>query len=84
MPEDAKEFVDSWISENVHPTGYEPEGDKREAKILAFQCWNATDKAGYSRGAIDVALGGDLVSYMAKSMDRINDHEIARLIAKND
>lgn len=34
MSDVAKKFVESWISDNVHPTTYEPEGDNKGAAHL--------------------------------------------------
>jgi hypothetical protein len=28
MSERAREFVENWVSENIHPTGCKPEGDQ--------------------------------------------------------
>ncbi len=84
MSEAAKDFIDGWISENVNPTGYEPEGDSKEAHRLAFSCWEATDREGYGRSDVDVAVGGDLIAYMAEALENVNDEEVARLAAKDD
>lgn len=83
MSEKAREFVDGWIAENVHATGYEPEGDATEAKRLAFECWAAADKAGIPRGQIEQAVG-PLVDHMAAAIEEVNDAEVRRLAARDD
>ena len=38
MSERAIAFVEEWVSENIHATGYEPEGDAAQAAAFAAQC----------------------------------------------
>lgn len=83
MSDKAREFVEQWVSDNIHPTGYEPEGDASEAKTQALVCLAAADQAGISRGEISSACG-DLVEYMAAAIESANDREVQRLIAKDD
>ena len=79
----AATFVESWVSENVNATAYEPEGDASEAKRLAVLCWTAADAAGISRASISADVG-DLVSYMASAIEAVNDAEVRRLVEKDD
>ena len=83
MSDVAKKFVDSWISDNVHPTTYEPEGDNKGAAHLAAACWLEADGAGISRASIEAAVG-PLMDYMAQAIERANDAEVRRLAAKDD
>ncbi|MPR13908.1 DUF768 domain-containing protein [Microvirga tunisiensis] len=63
MTKDAKRFVDQWIDENVHPTGYAAVGDASKAEQLARACWVEADKAGISRDTIEDSVG-NLVDYI--------------------
>ena len=83
MGENANRFVEDWVSEHVQPTGYEPEGDNAEARRLAKACWAAADQAGVSRASIQESYG-DLVSYMAEQIERVNHAEVNRLASKDD
>lgn len=83
MTQDAKQFVDNWITEHVQPTGYEPEGDASAAERLAFECWRAADKAGIKRGLIKEACG-NLVEYISEAIERINDDNVKRLAKKDE
>ena len=83
MSEKARQFVETWVSENVHPTGYEPEGDSREAERLAFDCWRAVDEAGIRRAEVQEDFG-DLRDHMAEQIERVNDEEVQRLVDKDN
>ena len=83
MHNDAKDFVEGWISENVHPTGYQAEGDNREAARLALACRAAAKEVGIERAAIDAEFGS-LADYMAEAIEAANDAEVARLASKDD
>jgi hypothetical protein len=83
MNDKAMNFVNDWVRENVNATGYEPEGDNTEAKILATQCHAAAAQAGISAKAIEEACG-DLVDYIAGEISSTNDAEVARLAARDD
>lgn len=81
MAETAKQIVDGWVSENVIPSNYVQAEDQVIAKALAFQCWQATDKAGFSRAQVDAAVGS-LPEYIAAAVVRINDEAVQRLANK--
>jgi hypothetical protein len=83
MTEDAKAFVEHWVEDNIHPTGYEPEGDATEARKAMLACFRDADRAGISRRSIQDAIG-DLQEYMVKAIENVNDAEVARLAAKDD
>lgn len=83
MAENAREFVDSWIEENIQPTGYQPEGDRTEAERLAAACLIAAKSAGVSEEAIQNEIG-DLVAYMDDAIERANNAEVRRLVDKDD
>ena len=83
MFEKAQQFIDDWIEINIHPTGYEPEGNNAEAHERARECWAEADIEGISRPLIQAAVG-DLVSYMASAIEGKNDEEVQRLVAKHD
>jgi hypothetical protein len=38
MSERATAFVEEWVSDNIHATGYEPEGDNTQSAQLAAEC----------------------------------------------
>ena len=84
MHNDARDFVEGWIEENVHPTGYDLAGDLTEAKRLALGCRAAADEVGIGRAAIDAEFAS-LVDYIAEAIEAANnDAEVARLSAKDD
>ena len=83
MSDKAREFVQTWVSENVHATGYEPEGDSKEAERLTFACWRAVDQAGIRRAEVDEEFG-DLLDYMAEQIESVNDQEVQRLVDKDN
>ena len=78
----AREFVEKWVNENVHPTGYEPEGDSAEAKKLANACWRAVDLAGIGRPQVAAEID-DLEDFMGDAIERVNDAEVQRLVDKD-
>lgn len=82
MGEGARQFVEQWIDDNVHSSGYEPEGDAAESKRLAAECWAAADQAGVSRASIQEEVG-HLPDYMAERLKAVNDAEVQRLIDKD-
>jgi len=82
MSAEAREFIEDWVENNVHPTGYEPEGDSEEAKKLAFECWRAVDQAGISRAAVKEEVG-ELLDYMSEAIERVNDAEVQRQVDKD-
>jgi hypothetical protein len=83
MSDHAKQFVERWISKNVHVTRLGVDGDAHAAKELAAQCWAAADSAGVSRLEIKTSCG-DLVQRIAAAIESVNDAEVSRLAAKND
>jgi hypothetical protein len=83
MSEKARKFVEQWVSENVQPTGYEPEGDSEESRRLAFACWRDADQSGIRRADIQEAVG-ELVDHMAEQVERVNDEEVQRLAANDE
>lgn len=82
MGQNAREFVEGWIDQNVHATGYAPEVDNAEAKRLAVECWAAADQAGVSRASI--AEEFNLPDRMAEAIEAVNDAEVERLASKDD
>lgn len=56
MTKDAGHFVEEWVANNIHATGYEEEGDMRAAKAAAFEMLAAADKAGVARAAVEAVM----------------------------
>ena len=83
MSERALAFVEEWVNENVHPTGYEPEGDNAQAAALAVQCLAAAKAEGIAEAEIKDAFE-DLTQFMAGSIKLVNDNEVDRLASKDD
>ena len=83
MSERGLRFVEEWIVENVHPEGYQPEGDNREARMLAVLCLKAAKDAGISKKEIEENVG-DIEDFMSQAIDEANDAEVARLAARDD
>ncbi len=81
MTKAARRFVDDWISENVEPTGREPEADTALAHDLALECLAAADKAGIDRAGIEMECG-DLIAYMDEAIGRANAEEAKRLVGR--
>lgn len=78
----AKQFVDEWVSENCHPTGYAEEGDTSEAKNYAKMCLAAAKEAGISAAAIKQAVG-DLTGYIAEQLETNIDDQVQRAVDKD-
>jgi hypothetical protein len=53
---DARDFVEGWIDENVHPTDYYHAGNLKEAKRLALVCRAAADEVGDRGGTQAIGL----------------------------
>jgi hypothetical protein len=83
MSERALAFVEEWVNENIHATGYEPEGDNSTASVLAQQCLAQAEAHGITdaemKGAVD-----DLTQFMAGQIKLVNDNEVDRLASKDD
>lgn len=83
MAKDIHEFLTNWVSENVHPVAYEPEGDNTESTELAAQCVSAARSEGISKVDLE-AFAGDMTDYMAEQIDEFIGREIDRRMAKED
>jgi len=83
MHNEARDFVLGWVEENVHPTGYAPAGNVREAKRLALACRAAAAELGIERAAIDAEFKS-LVNYIANAIEAANDARDMRLAARDD
>jgi len=83
MHNDARDFVEGWIEENVHPTGYDHAGNLKEAKMLALACRAAADEVGIGRAAVDAEFAS-LVNYITEAIEAANVAEVARLGSRND
>lgn len=84
MTKDAGQFVEVWVANNIHATGYEAEGDRKAARSAVYEMVAAADKAGIARVAIQEYTGSDMVSFMAGRIEAVNDAEVERLVAKGD
>jgi len=77
------DFLEAWVSENINPEGYAPEGDDSRAKELAEQCLFAAKAQGITKDELEEDVG-DIVDYMADAAEDATDAEVARLAAKDD
>lgn len=82
MSAEAREFIEDWVNNNVHATGYQPEGDTEEARKLTFECWRAVDQAGIPRASVQEEVG-ELLDYMSEAIERVNDAEVQRQVDKD-
>jgi hypothetical protein len=82
MSERGRRFIEGWVDENVHATGYEPEGDNSEARQLAKLCLAEAKAKGISRKEIEEHVG-DINDYMSEAIENANDEEVRRLASKD-
>jgi hypothetical protein len=83
MSERAIAFVEEWVSENIHATGYEPEGDADQAAAFAAQCLASAKAEGITDAEMKDAFE-DVNQFMAAAIKTANDDEVARLASKDD
>lgn len=83
MTERAIEFVESWVSENIHAEDYQAEGNNARANALAAQCLEAAKAEGISRTEIVKAFE-DLSAFIAGEIEEAHNRKGARLAAKDD
>jgi hypothetical protein len=83
MSERALAFVEEWVNENVHATGYEPEGDSSLASALAQQCLAEAKVHGIAEVEMKDAFE-DLTQFMAGQIKLVNDNEVDRLASKDE
>ena len=83
MSERALAFVEEWVNENIHATGYEPEGDTSAASALAQKCVADAKADGITEAEIKEAID-DLTQFMAGQIVLVNDNETDRSAAKDD
>ena len=77
-------FMDEWLSDNLHISGYPQEQvPDPEAVILATQCITAAKKAGISKADLEHEYG-DIPAFMHRRLERAVDAEVDRLAAKDD
>jgi hypothetical protein len=76
--EQANEFLDSWLQENVravvHPS------DNTEAARLATRCLEAAEKLGITKAELEEACGQDLVTCMCDAQVAVADAHIGKLM----
>jgi len=82
MSERALAFVEGWVSDHVHPEGYEPEGDNTRAKQLAEECLSAANADGISRIEIDEVID-DLTAFMAGQIEEVVDRKVDLQVEKS-
>jgi hypothetical protein len=89
MTTDTKDFLISWLIENIHAESYEPDGDRTRSRETAGWCREAAEQVGISGDQLDVAArdligGGDyLTDFIASVLKRATDAEISRLGEKD-
>jgi hypothetical protein len=74
------EFLETWVRENVNPTGYNAEG---VAKQLARECLQAADCAHINQAAVIKAAGGNLETFMLTELEGAANREVDRLTSKD-
>jgi hypothetical protein len=78
MSDDAFDFLQSWVVENVNATIYE---DTDMVEYLAHDCvWEANTR-GITEGALIEAAGGDLSAYMLAELNRAAGREVEDKVA---
>jgi hypothetical protein len=76
MSDDAFQFLQSWVIENVNATIYE------EKDHLADDCiWEANTR-GITEAALIEASGGDLNAYMLAKLNRAVHREVEDRVAR--
>jgi hypothetical protein len=83
MSERAIAFVEEWVSENIHATGYEPEGDDSQAAAFAARCVASAKADGIPEAEMKSAFE-NLTEFMSAAIRTANDDEVARLASKDD
>jgi hypothetical protein len=83
MSERARVFVEEWIADAVHATGYEPENSDTRARLLAVCCIGQARTSGLSPNEIDSEFGS-LTLHMCRAIESATDDEIDRLAGKDD
>ncbi len=82
MSERAKDFVETFKQERLHPSAYEGD-DLSESKALAAACYEAAEAAGISKEEIDEEYE-DLVSDIATTAESMIDAKVKQLADKGD
>jgi hypothetical protein len=82
MSERARDFVESWKDEYLHPVTYEPEGDLSESKANAAACYDSAAIEGISKAEIDEEYE-DLIAEFVSSHEKMIDAEVKRLADKD-
>lgn len=75
------DFLNSWISENIHAGPYLRRGDPL-IKQAAKQLMADAKRAGISRDDLEESCGA-LEGYVADAFERATDEEVAALAAKD-
>jgi hypothetical protein len=83
MKDRALAFVEEWASEKIQAEGYPAEGDKSEAKALAFSCLTDASAKGISEAEIRESVG-DLTDFMSQAIEEANNREVERLAERDD
>jgi hypothetical protein len=83
MSERAIAFVENWISENIHATGYEPEGNGSQSMALAARCLASAKSEGITEAEMNDAFDS-LPRFIAGAIKDANDDEVERLASKNN
>jgi hypothetical protein len=81
MSNNTLRFLRDWVSNNVHPVGYD--NDNKEARRLAAQCMADAEQNGISAADVESAAGIELVSYMSEAIENVVDGEVDRLVSKD-
>ncbi len=78
MSERAKDFVEYWIAEFLHPDMYEDEESFCESRQNALACLKSAAAYGIAKPEIDEEVG-DLVAHIARAHVQIVDAQMRRV-----
>jgi hypothetical protein len=81
MSERAKLFVESWVTEYVHPTAYENAERHAQSRANAVACYESALIEGITKDEINEEFP-NLVTYIAGRHEQIIDGEVDRLLRK--
>ncbi len=90
MIQDAKDFINDWVRENINAEAYTAYGDDSRARELAERCRSGAKEAGISENDLDAAVddmwggGNGLMGFMADAMEAATDAEVRRLADKDN
>jgi hypothetical protein len=76
-------FANHWVSNNINPEPYQPEGNNTAARQKAEELLAEAEDDGISAGEIEEEVGG-IVDFISAAMEESTDNEVRRLAGKDD